>query len=316
MNNKYKKGAFIITLVLLIIVLPLTIVGIVFNYKQNGIDNPNKEFYYNNNLYFYNNNEELLAKYECVYKNCGYAIQTNYDDDYSINYYKNNIKNVEGVIDNRYAFISDYKDEQTTIYLYDLKENTIYANYKSVKNYGIGIVDNYYIVESLTGTYGVIKFDKGEVISVLPFTYEYIALQNDIDMEQNKLLADTFIVKKEGKWYLVDQNEAEFITGSDNPITSFDTSTYVVKVDDNYGIYNYDGSSNLFGKYKYLNYISKYIEVKDVNNNYYILDKSTKTLVSKLYPTTDENVINTKINNENKLEIIIDNESKEVIEIS
>ena len=40
------------------------------------------------------------------------------------------------------------------------------------------------------------------------------------------------------------------------------------------------------------------------------------TLASKLYQTTDNSVISTKINNEDKLEIIIDNESKEIIEIS
>lgn len=314
MINKYKKGAFIITLVLLIIALPLTVVGIIFNYKNDSVDNPNKEFYYNNHLYFYNNNEELLAKYECMFKNCGYANEVNYDDDYGIKYYKSNDKIVNGIINNKYVFISDYKDEQNSIYLYDLEKNDIYATYKSVKNYGIGIVNNYYIVESLTGTYGIIKIENGEVINVLPFAYDYIALQDDIDLEQNKLLADIFIVKKENKWYLVDENEAEFTNGSEQPIIAFDSLSYIIK-NENYSIYNYDGTSKLFGSYKYLNYISKYIEVKDANNNYYILDKSTMTLASKLYQITDESVIDTKINDEDKIEIIIDNESKEIIEI-
>ena len=265
MKNKYKKGAFIITLVLLLITLPLTIIGIIF--KNNGsAENPNKEFYYDNHLYFYNSDEELLAKYECMFKNCGYAIETNLDNDYGINYYKTEDKIIDGIIDNKYAFISDYKDEQKSVTLYDLEKNDIYASYKSVKNYGIGIMDNYYIVQSITGTYGVIKIDNGKVENVLPFVYEYIALQNDIDLEQNKILADTFIVKMNNKWYLIDKNQAEFINGIEQPIIAFDSSSYIVK-SENYGIYNYDSSNKLFGSYKYLNYISKYIEVKDMNNN-------------------------------------------------
>lgn len=314
MKNKYKKGAFIITLVLLLITLPLTIIGIIF--KNNGrAENPNKEFYYDNHLYFYNSDEELLAKYECMFKNCGYAIETNLDNDYGINYYKTEDKIIDGIIDNKYAFISDYKDEQKSVTLYDLEKNDIYASYKSVKNYGIGIMDNYYIVQSITGTYGVIKIDNGKVENVLPFVYEYIALQNDIDLEQNKIVADTFIVKKDNKWNLVDKNEAELTNGSFYPITAFDTETYIMK-NENYKIYNYNGIAKMAGDYKYLNYISRYIEVKDSSNNYYILNKDNMTLASKIYPTSDDSIISTKINSEDKLEIIIDNESKEIIEIS
>lgn len=70
------------------------------------------------------------------------------------------------------------------------------AMYKSVKNYGIGINNDYYIVMGVTGNYGVIKIDKDEITTVMPFTYEYIALQNDVDLENNKLSTDAFIVKK------------------------------------------------------------------------------------------------------------------------
>lgn len=314
MNNKYKKGAFIIIISLFIIMLPLTIVGIIFNYKNSNIDNPKKELYYNNHLYFYNNNEELISKYECMYKKCGYAVQMNYDDDYGIKYYKSEEKILDKIVNNRYVFIADYKDEQNMVYLYDIVKKDISATYRSVKNYGIGISNNYYIVEALTGTYGVIKIENDKVTNILPFVYEYIALQDDVDLEQNKLLTDAFIVKKENRWYLVDENGAEFTQGSEQPIVSFDASTYIVK-NDNYNIYNYDGNLKLFGSYKYLNYIYNYIEVKDVNNNYYILDKKTMTLVSKLYQVTNDSITVTKINQDNKLEIIIDDESKEVIEI-
>ena len=138
MNNKYKKGSLTIIILLLIIVLPLTVVGIIYNNKQNNIENPNKEFYYDNKLYFYDNGGELIGKYECMYKNCDYAKISNQDDEYGINYYKNSIEKIE-IINNQYAFIADYKDEQNSVMLYDVKNNSLYASYKSVKNYGFGL---------------------------------------------------------------------------------------------------------------------------------------------------------------------------------
>lgn len=311
MNNKYKKGALIITIVLLVIVLPLTITGIIFNVKNNNIENPNKEFYYDNKLYFYSNTGDLVGKYDCMYKNCNYAKLSNADDSYGINYYKSSIDTVS-LIDNQYAFIADYKDTQNSVILYDVKNNSLYASFKSVKNYGIGIDNNYYIVESLTGTYGVIKISNSKVENVIPFTYEYIALQDDIDLEQNKIATDGFIVKKENKWYLIDQNEAEFTAKMDYPIVAFDASTMIVK-NETYNLYTYEGNLKLNGNYKYLNFISNCIEVRDVNDNYYILN-SNLNLISSLYKVVDESIIETKINDDGKIEIIIDNESKEILE--
>lgn len=311
--NKYKKGSLIIAIIALVITLPLTVIGIIYNKEIKDIDNPNKEFYYNNKLYFYSNTGDLIGTYECNFKNCGYATQTNNDEEYGINYYKSSKKNTD-LIDNRYAFIADYKEEQGAINLYDIKNNKALAMYKSVKNYGIGINNDYYIVMGVTGNYGVIKIDKDKITTVMPFTYEYIALQNDVDLENNKLSTDAFIVKKDGKWYLTDTNEAVFTEKMLDPIIAFDTKTFITK-NENYNLYNYDGTSKLFENYKYLNYISKYIEVLDSNNNYYILDINNLTIVSNTYSVNDKSEINTNINGENKIEIKIGNEVKQTIEI-
>ncbi len=312
--NKYKKGALIIAIIALVITLPLTVMGIIYNKEIKDIDNLNKEFYYNNKLYFYSNTGDLIGTYECNFKNCGYATQTINDEEYGINYYKSSKKSTD-LIDNRYAFIADYKEEQGAINLYDIKNNKSMAMYKSVKNYGIGINNDYYIVMGVTGNYGVIKIDKDEITTVIPFTYEYIALQNDVDLENNKLSTDAFIVKKDGKWYLTDTNEAVFTEKMLDPIIAFDTKTFITK-NENYNLYNYDGTSKLFGNYKYLNYISKYIEVLDSNNNYYILDINNLTIVSNTYTVNDNSEINANINDENKIEIKIGNEVKQTIEIS
>lgn len=311
--NKYKKGALVISIILLVITLPLTVMGIIYNKEIKNVDNPSKLFHYKNKLYFYNEMGDLIGNYECNFKNCSYAKQTIDDEDYSINYYKSDISDTK-LISNRYAFIADYKDNVSLINLYDVKDNKSVAMYKSVKNYGVGINNNYYIVAGVTGKYGVIEISNSEVKTILPFTYDFIGLQNDVDLETNKISSDTFIVKKDNTWFLTDVNEAIFTEKMLNPIVDFDTKTFITK-NDNYNLYNYNGTFRLNGSYKYLNYISKYIEVKDINNNYYILDGNTLSIVSNTFTTNDESVIETTVNSDNKLEIKIDNEVKQTIDI-
>ena len=78
---------------------------------------------------------------------------------------------------------------------------------------------------------------------------------------------------------------------------------------------NYDGTSKLYGEYKKLSYLSNYITVVDQTNNYYVINKDTLMRVSQSYQVNDNSAIDTKINGDGKLEIIIDNESKEIVEI-
>lgn len=311
--NKYKKGALIISIILLIITLPLTVIGIIYNKEIKNVDNPSKLFHYNNKLYFYSELGDLIGTYECNFKNCSYAKQTIDDEEYGINYYKSDIDDTK-LINNRYAFISDFKEDTGLINLYDLKDNKSVAMYKSIKNYGVDINNNYYIVAGVTGKYGVIEITNNEVKTRLPFTYDFIGLQDDLDLETNKISSDTFIVKKDNTWYLTDINESIFTEKMINPIVAFDTKTFITK-NDNYNFYNYNGTFRLNNSYKYLNYISKYIEVEDINNNYYIIDSNTLNVVSNLYSVTDDSVIETTVNDDNKLEIKIDNEVKQTIDI-
>ena len=101
--NKYKKGALIISIILLVITLPLTVMGIIYNKEIKNVDNPSKLFHYDNKLYFYNEVGDLIGNYECNFKNCSYAKQTIDDEEYNINYYKSDISDTK-LINNRYAF--------------------------------------------------------------------------------------------------------------------------------------------------------------------------------------------------------------------
>lgn len=314
MINKYKKGAFIITLLLFLVALPLTIVGFYFHFQTPEEENKNHEFHYNNKLYFYDANENLIGKYACMYKNCDFATQTVTDSEYKIKYYEDYEEKTE-LIDNQYAFIADFKEEQTMVNLYDIKNDTTLANYKSVKNYGIGIKGDYYIVENLNGMYGVIKIENNEVIPVLSFIYEFIGLQNKMDIDENKLSVDTFIVKKEDSWFLVNEEEEELTPKLANPILCFDEETFISKKE-YYNLYNYNGTLKLTANYNYLNYISDFLEVKDVTNHYYIMDANTSNIMSNIYAEEENNKIEAVLNENNEIEILVNDEVKETIEIS
>ena len=314
MINKYKKGAFVITLVLFIILVLLTISGLILHKLQAEMENPNHEFHLNNKLYFYNSKDSLIGTYTCAFDNCDYAIQMVADDEYGINYYHSE-DNYTSMIQNQYAFIGDYKNQQSSVYLYDIKNEQVLATYKTVKNYGIGLVGDYYIVETLAGTYGVIKIENNEIKTVISFTYDFIGLQEDIDVDQNKIFTDIFIVKKGNSWYLIDNNEAEFTARVDSTIVAYDAQTIITK-DDYYHLYNYNGTLYLNSNYKQLEYYSNYLKVQDLNNNVYLMDIGTSQIVSNTYILEDFSKFEINQTDDNSLQILIDGEAKETIEIS
>ncbi len=313
MNNKYKKGTFGIILVLLIIIVPLTGLGIYYHIKGgSGLDNPNKLFHLNNKLYFYNNKEELIGTYDCLNSNCDYASNSSEDSNYGINSYQSTAKT--SLINNEYAFIIDGKEDSALINLYNVKDNTLLGTYKTVNNYGVGIENDYYIVQSINGTYGVISIIDNQVTPVIPFKYDYIALQKDIDIATNKIISDSFIVKSAENWFLIDKNEAEFTSHFKYPIIAFDANTVIMK-NNTYNIYKYDGTSKLIETFKYLNYVSHYLEVEDLSNNYYLYDLNTNTIASQKYKIDEVSNFKAELN-DNKIELKINNELKESVDIS
>lgn len=314
MENKNKKAAFIIIIILLLITLPLTVVGIYFSVNKASMENPNHEFKFENKLYFYTNSSKLVGTYECSNSNCDYANNTVTDNEFNIDYYKDDKNKIE-LIDNKYAFIIDSKSEIAPVNLYNVTNNKLLATYKSVKNYGIGINNNYFIVEAINGLYGVISINNDKIKVELPFNYEFIALQNELDETSKKIESDTFIVKQDGLWFLTDINSADLTNKTNNTIVSFDSTSYVT-YSDAYSIFNNDGTSKIYGSFKSLNYLSNYLEVLDNNGNYYVYNLATSSIASKLYFVNETSVISTKINNEGLLEVIIDGETKEIVEIS
>ena len=313
MDNKYKKGAFIISIVLFVASLPFTIMGIIFHREQTGASNSDKVFHYKDKLYFYDTSKELLGTYQCTYSNCGYAQETNEDESYGIASLKVNIE-TDKVIDGKYAILSDYDSTQSQIVIYDIKNNKELGKYLAYKFYSVGISNNYIIVRSLSGGYyGVIQINNGKIETVIPFEYDYIALPNKV--ASSKVSGEKFIVLKDGLWSVIDK-DSKLTNDFTNVITNFDDSTVITKNDNSeYVLASYTGMPKLNGTYKKLNYISNAIEVIDSMNNYYLVNKNTFIKVSNVYQINDDSSISTQSDGTGTIRITIDGESKETVEI-
>ena len=98
-----RKSTLIVIIVLLVIFLPLAIFTTTMHMKDKNqvIESPNHEFFYNGKLYFYHN-DELLGTYTCESDDyCDYAISRN-NFSYELAEHKGETNEKIPLINNRY----------------------------------------------------------------------------------------------------------------------------------------------------------------------------------------------------------------------
>lgn len=298
-----KKATFITIIVLLCIFAPLTIIGIINQNGKNMLEeNPNHEFSYKGHLWFYDNENTFLSKYECLTKVCELSSPTIDDLVYDINYYKAGTTLQVPVIDNKYTFVTDGE----LIYLYDVENGISLQSYKSLKNYNTKIVDNSFIVQNSNGVWGVLTLNGSGLSNPVKFEYDFIGLLNRVNAE-GTLLNDKYIVKKDNKWYLIN-NENSAITGYiDDPIIDY-TSDYVIsKNGDKIRIYSYENYEYLTNYNikdyvlidKYIGVITdKFVIVYDNLGNDHITAVSIVDKPGKVTLELNNNQITVKVNDE------------------
>ena len=290
--KEHKKVAFIITIVLLAIFLPFTVLSIIFHKKY--VDgNPNHDFHYNNKLWFYDESGNLVGTYDCNSESCGYAQETIRDPLYGINYFKAATTEPVAFINNRFAVISDSQNASTDIFVYDVVNGTKTDTFLGYKMYFVGIQDDYLITINNEGKYGVVKL--GDVIKpVIEYQYDFIALQNERANGSKKIKSDKFIAQMDGVWKLIDTSNNTVTSSFSSPIVSYDDRNIVVKSteaetdeyysgEEEYRLYSYDGAQLLPGGNRLLRITDGYIEVVDENNLYYIISANTYERVSNSF---------------------------------
>ena len=290
---KYLKGlilVFVLIIVLLVIFSGLTIWGYIGNLmgvnKPPEPENTNRQFKFNDKLYFYDE-LDLVGTYECKTINCDYAKGTIDDSNYSINYYSNAKETPIKFISRRYAFLVD---DGSDILLYDILNKSIINKFKAVKNYELGITDNYYIVQDMNNKWGVLKLDSTAGL-VINYKYEFIGIHNELKDGTTHLNGEIFVVKDVNGWKLVSDTDVDKSTYYINQIYDYNND-YVITKKDNYYYVNSIRSGDLLmsNLFSYTKFIGRFIAVIDSSNDYYLLDPERLQAASQKYKvnTADE----------------------------
>ncbi len=310
-----KKITLWTIIILLIIFLPLTIYAttmhiILANQKE---ENYNHEFKYNGNLYFYDENGNLLGKYTCASSmdNCDYALVSSKKDN-SLNELESEEASIP-VIANRFVFLKDGVEDsdKANILLYDLNLNRTIGKYQEVKDYGIGIDRDYYILKNEDDLWGVVSFEDGIVVN-LPFQYDYIGLAGHVNSESNKVESNIFAVYNNKNWQLMDASGASFVEDIADNLIDYDNEYIIVERNNMVQVLNYYNQT-LLENYKEVRFYKQYLMLLDINNQFCLYNINGMSAISKSYSinslddveiVTEDNTI--KISRNGKVEETIE----------
>lgn len=310
-TEKPKKGVLITIIILLVIFLPLSILSFVLHEmdkndpKNNVVENPNHDLYFQGKLYFYDKNDKLLGTYTCKYdeNHCKLASNSIDDNLYSLDYYKPEELQID-IIQDRYAFITDSELEIPKVILYDIVNKRTMTTYNSVKNYGIGIEDNLFIVSDADLNFGVLSLESDPSI-VISFDYSFLGIANLLNEDQNKIMNDFFVGKKENNWYLVDPNDAVLTDPITREIVSYNGQSIITKDPTGYYLVNYNNKNLLEDEsYANLSFTGKYLNILDNYNDFYVYDIGTKQNITEKIHVANKDKITSRITENGKLEIV------------
>lgn len=310
--EKNKKKVFRLIIVLLVIFTTLSVWGVVGNImgvnKPPEPENTFRQFKFNNKLYFYDI-LNLVGTYDCKTSRCDYALGTIDDKKYDINYHPDASEISTSFISKRYAFIVD---EGEDIMLYDVINKSVVNRFKAVKNYGIGINDNYYILQNLEGKWGVMKIDSTAGL-VIDYKYDFIGVHDELAEASTYLESDIFIVKDLNGWKLISNTEVDKSAYFINQIYDYNDK-YVITKNGSYYYINAISSASLVSSqiYTYAKFVNKYIAVIDNNNEYYLFNPETLTPASQKYKITSVKEV-TYEETLDGLVLLIGGEQKEII---
>ncbi len=282
MRIRNKKIPMIVYSVLLVILLPLTALSIYYHKEGYGIGkvrdrNVNKLFKFEGKLYFYDENI-LVGTYTCQSSNCDYAYETIDDTNYKLDYYNDNsIDRLSGLINHRYAFITD--NEETI--LYDALEGSTVGTFKGVKNYTKGLENERYIVMNNDSLWGVIDLNGSFPNLIVPYQYAYLGLKNILDDKTNKLDSNYYVAYDGNNWKIINDSNAVMSHDYTESIKSYDENTIITLENNTYKIYDYNARRIIEIDYKYANYLGSYILLVDFANKVYLYNKSVGSMLNK-----------------------------------
>ncbi|MCI9279986.1 MAG: hypothetical protein HFJ02_04220 [Bacilli bacterium] len=283
---KKNKLTLILIVVLLVLFLPLSISSFILHKKYTTpvVINPKREFKFENKLYFYRGNN-LLGTYDCENFNdfCDYASTKEEEKKYILKE-PESLGGRLSLINNRFAFLIDSptsKLNEAPVLLYDLTRNNVIGSYKEIKNYGMGLDKDYYIIKNEKDLWGVMTFSDGIELA-LPFNYEFIGINNSLS-ENGLLNSNIFVAMKDNEWQLFDSKGQELSPVFKSEIYNYDNHYIILDDIDGMKFMNYQGEAVFNGRYQYLDFSEdnpNYLYVIDQANNFYIYNLRTRNAIT------------------------------------
>ena len=293
MLTKNKKGVFALILVLLMVAIFASVTGIVLKVAGYKVQsdatmgapvNSDKNFKHEGYLYFYDDNANLIGVYKCENPQalCDYAPLEIDDETYDIRYYKPSVTKTS-LINNRYAFIIDSEttdDEKKISKLIDVTTGEVLNNYQAVKNYGVGIEDDIFIVFADNNKWGAISLAGNTPKTLLDYNYIFIGGLSRLNSE-GKLIADTLAVILEEYWLIVDQSMGALTDKIYDQLIDYNGSHLVIKFGINCYLYDFNGNKLLLSSgYKDITFTGKYINLLSNSNELLVYNPTTSSYVT------------------------------------
>ena len=315
-----NKKVFITTTVILILFfIAITILSSFLNNQKSLNQEVKKAEVPIKTLTFKDSFNKTIGTYKCHYKNCDYAMTKIDDDNYNLEYLVSEEQIYEDIINDRFALIEDYNDEndRKTI-IYDIQNNSEYMTVDSIKTYNVDLENNYFIF-SQDKKYGIVNLGDNPKI-LFNANYDYIGVSNQVDPTKNKLIAEKFAAMQNNKWMIIDLSGNALSPIFNFPIANYN-GLYITTIENGkYKLYDYDGKEYFSNIDKdYISFTAKFVNIVR-NKKLQIIDPATnKIIVNNISLEKEnyryENSFNIKIEN-NKLNILIFSNSNNTKKLS
>lgn len=263
--SKKQKGFFIGGLVLFLILIG---VGLFFLFKsfkkeETPIKPPDvivqeeNYRYENGKLVFLNANKEEIGSYTCQNANenlCFVAYYSNEDEfDVARKIYQDQskIKVRSGIINEKYVFVSDNpRETDTTLVLYDMKEEKTEETYTLVKN--VASNKNLYILKNTEGLYGILDFSGEAPTSKMDFKWSYLGYVEN---------PNQYFVASEGLHQLLLKEDGSSVsTPLQGKIKNLNGSyVKLVNAEGKYDVFDFKGKKVFDDSFQYVELFEEYV---------------------------------------------------------
>lgn len=315
-SPKAQKAAAVVIVLLLLLCLSFGGYGLFLHltYDEDAdvAENVNKEKYFDGKLWFYNEQGALLGTYTCDTENCDIGKGSTDDEAYALESYRPTENDYLLIINDRYVFINDGEGE--SLFLYDIVNAMAYKTnrYNSVKNYGVGIAGDHFIVSNDNNQYGVLNLTTNPYL-LISINYSFIGLPNDLD-ENGEVISDYFVTLRDGYWNIIDKNQAVLTQGITDEIVDFNgESIIVLNSEGYYRLIDYNGRERLSEIFNELSFIGRYLNCTTLANEFYLYDITTNQEVSERYTISPTDEVLTSVDPNNNIVISINGTVVETI---